>query len=78
MSGGGIVRRLPRPPKRRSKLDGRIQIRLDDELADRISLAHGAVQARAAGVRVERSELLRTLILRGLDALETDLGDEGV
>lgn len=51
--------------------------RLDEELIARLDRAASELSKRTAGVEVGRSGVLRAAVLRGLDALEVELGLAG-
>lgn len=55
----------------REKLLERITVRLDEPLMGRLE-RHARSLEEAAGVRLARAEVLRKLVERGLDAVETD------
>jgi predicted transcriptional regulator len=51
-----------------------IAVRLDAEILDRLDRIGSALSERAAGVRMNRSAVLRVAIEHGIAALETELG----
>lgn len=56
--------------------DQSIGVRLDTATCDRLDALRSTLSARASGIRVTRSDALRTALTRGLTALEAELAPE--
>lgn len=51
-----------------------ISVRLDEETTRRVDAVAVALAENAQGARITRSNALRVIVDRGIDALESDLG----
>jgi hypothetical protein len=51
-----------------------VPLRLEEEVIERLDRLARAMSERAGGVEVNRSSVMRTVLDRGLDVLEKELG----
>ncbi len=55
-------------------MDQVMALRVDDTFAERLEIFMQRLQAENPGIRVTKSDALRTAAMRGLDSFEAEIG----